>query len=44
MKLSMNADTYSDVIVVFRKELDHVCQKVNEKYKNVNDPGNIGIA
>ena len=40
----MNADTYSDVIVVFTKELDYVCLKVNEKYKNVNDPGNIGIA
>lgn len=44
MELSMNSDTYLDVIVTFRRELAYVCQKVNEKYLNVKELGNMGIA
>lgn len=44
MKLSINVDTYLDVILVFRDELSAVCEKINEKYRNVAEPAVIGIA
>jgi len=44
MKLSINADTYLDTILVLRDELNYVCEKVNEKYREVKEPATIGIA
>lgn len=44
MEMSVVCDTYLNFIIELRKELEPIWDKVNEKYKKIEEPKEIGFA